>query len=49
MQSIFRYTLAYWMHKLSKVGSIQAYVEYMQSSFQYTEAYSTPKGVRLGI
>ena len=43
MQSIFRYTLAYYMPKLSKIGSTEAYTGYMQSIFRYTVAYCRPK------
>ena len=43
MQSIFHYTLAYYMPKLSKIGSTQAYTWYTQFISRYTVAYYMPK------
>ena len=43
MHSIFHHTLAYYMPKLSKIGSTEAYTGYMQSIFHYTVAYYMPK------
>ena len=38
MQSIFWYTVAYYMSKNSKIWYTQAYMGYMQSIFRYTVA-----------
>ena len=43
MQSIFLYTVAYYMQKLPKICYTQAYIGYMQSIFLYTVAYCSSK------
>ena len=43
MQSIFHYTVPYYMPKRSKIRYTQAYTGYMQSIFHYTVAYYMPK------
>ena len=48
MQSMFFYTVAQCMPKLSKIEHTQAYTGSIQFIFFYTEAYCRPKSSKVG-